>query len=145
MATGSFDILHPGHIYYLSKAKALGSRLIVVVARDSSIELFKKRKPLFNETERAELLGSLKMVDIAVLGNRISGREGIFSIIRKYRPDIIAMGYDQKPGAGRLRRWLKENGINAKVVRISCSPHKRRNKSSFIRKIIEGRSQGKLF
>lgn len=136
MAFGSFDIIHLGHILYLKKAKELGGRLIVVVARDRSIEMFKGRKPFFRESDRVKMVGSLKGVDMAVLGNKISTPEARMEIIRRYRPDVIAFGYDQKIDEGKIRRWLGENGIKAKVVRIRLHLNEKRYKSSAIRSVI---------
>ncbi|HUB92863.1 MAG TPA: adenylyltransferase/cytidyltransferase family protein [Candidatus Saccharimonadales bacterium] len=136
MAFGSFDILHPGHILYLQKAKRLGDRLIVVVARDRSIEMFKKKRPVFSERERAAMVGSLAVVDRAVLGNNLSGPEGRLKIIRKYRPDVIAFGYDQRIDQKEVGKWLKSNGIKARIVRIKSVADERRYKSSAIRRKI---------
>ncbi len=136
MAFGSFDILHPGHLLYLKESRRLGSRLVVIVARDMSIELFKKRKPTFNEKERLLLISSLKMVDEAELGNRLRGREGMFRIIKKYNPDVIALGYDQQADTGELSLWLRTNKLKAKVVRIRSRLNPKRYKSSLIRKRI---------
>ncbi|MCL5008495.1 MAG: adenylyltransferase/cytidyltransferase family protein, partial [Candidatus Marsarchaeota archaeon] len=66
MAFGSFDILHPGHIAYLNKARGLGDSLVVVVARDSSIRKIKHREPFFAENDRLRIISSLGMVDKAV-------------------------------------------------------------------------------
>jgi FAD synthetase len=138
MAFGSFDVLHPGHILYLEKARKLGKRLIVVVARDSSIAMFKKKGPVFDEKERMKIVSSLRMVDNAVLGNKLSGPEGRLRILRKYRPDVIALGYDQRINAAEIEKWLQKNGIKAKVVRIRGAAKRERYKSSLIkRKILE--------
>ncbi len=134
LAFGSFDILHPGHLLYLSEAKKLGSRLVVVVARDSSIELMKGKQPLFNEKDRLKLISSLKMVDLAVLGNRITDREARFDVIKKYRPNVIALGYDQEANAKMLSEWLHGKGIAAKVIRIKRKANPRIYKSSSIKK-----------
>ncbi len=136
MAFGSFDILHPGHLLYLKESRRLGSRLVVIVARDRSIEQFKKRKPTFSEKERLLLISSLKMVDEAVLGNRLRGREGMFRIIREYNPDVIALGYDQQADLAGLDLWIKANGLKTRVVRIRSRLDPKRYKSSLIRKRI---------
>ena len=71
MASGTFDLLHPGHGIYLQEAKNLGgynSKLYVVVARDSTVEK-RKRVPIVGENQRLELIKMLKPVDEAYLGN----------------------------------------------------------------------------
>ena len=71
MASGTFDILHPGHGLYLKKAKELGgeyAKLYVVVARDSTVKA-RKRIPIIGENQRLELIKMLKPVDEACLGN----------------------------------------------------------------------------
>jgi len=136
MAFGSFDILHPGHIHYLRKAASLGDRLIVIVARDSSIMMLKGRAPAFRERDRLKLISSLRFVDKALLGNRIRKREDLYRIIRQQRPNVIAFGYDQKANIPELKRWLARNRIRSKVVRITGALNPRLYKSSRLRRIL---------
>lgn len=130
MAFGSFDLLHPGHLLYLRRARALGDRLIVVVARDESIEMLKRRKPLLNERARLSVIRSLRMVDLAVLGNRLSNARDRYRILEKYRPSVIAFGYDQRVNEGEVKKWLMAHGIKARIVRIRVSEDPRIFKSS---------------
>jgi FAD synthetase len=113
VATGTFTILHPGHILYLKEAKKLGDELIVIVARDKMV----KRKKLNNfipEGQRLEVVRALKMVDKAILGD-----EGnIFKPIMEIRPDIIALGKDQDFDEEELKVKLVERGLSTRVVRI---------------------------
>lgn len=134
LAFGTFDLLHPGHIDYLRKARRHGSRLVVVVARDESVAKFKGRRPVLHEDERLVMVSSLRLVDKAMLGNRLSGRGDMFRVISKVRPQVIALGYDQRVDLAGLRKWLSDNGINATVVRIRSPLHKGRLKSSLMRK-----------
>jgi FAD synthetase len=114
MATGVFDLLHPGHIEYLSSAKKLGDELVVVVARDTTAERFKHR-PIVPEAQRVEMVAALKPVDRAVLGN-----EGnIFEILTDVRPDIIALGYDQVHNEAKILEECRARGLaGTKVVRL---------------------------
>jgi FAD synthetase len=114
MATGVFDLLHPGHIEYLSSAKKLGDELVVVVARDTTAERFKHR-PIVPEAQRVEMVAALKPVDRAVLGN-----EGnIFEILTDVRPDIIALGYDQVHNEAKILEECRARGLGGtKVVRL---------------------------
>ena len=137
MAFGSFDILHPGHILYLRKASWLGNLLIVVVARDESIRKLKGRNPIFNQRERLEMVGSLSFVHKAVLGNKMDRPEDRFNIIKKYRPDVIALGYDQKPSVAVMKEWLEKKGIRSEVVRITGRRDPKKFKSSIIRRKID--------
>ena len=113
MCAGTFDIIHPGHLYYLSEAKKHGDKLIVVVARDNTSEKFKGKKPVHGERERLEAVKMLKIVDEAVLGNK----DNIFDIIEKIKPDVICLGYDQKVQKQELEDELRKRNIKAEVVR----------------------------
>ena len=114
MCAGTFDTIHPGHLYYLSEAKKYGDRLVVVVSRDSNSESFKGKKPVHNEKQRLENARTLEIVDEAILG-----REGdIFNIIEEIRPDVICLGYDQKVQKQQLEDELKKRGLKAEVIRI---------------------------
>ncbi len=116
LAFGCFDILHYGHLQYLRKAKELGDRLIVVVARDVTIKKMKGREPVFGERARLDMVRGLKPVDDAAFGHEKGEKYGI---IDELRPDVIALGYDQPEDDSRLRKWLGENGMaKVKVVRI---------------------------
>ena len=129
MCAGTFDTIHPGHLFYLSEAKKHGDKLIVVVARDDTSESFKGKKPIHNEKERLEAVRTLEIVDGAVLG-----RHGdIFSIIGEIKPDVICLGYDQKIQKQQLEDELKKRGLKAEVIRIDAyMPHM--YKSSIIKK-----------
>ncbi len=114
MCAGTFDTIHPGHLYYLSEAKKHGDKLIVVVARDDTSEKFKDKKPLHNEKERLEQVRTLEIVDEAVLGKH----GNIFNIIEEIKPVVICLGYDQKVQKQELEDELKKRGIKAEVIRI---------------------------
>ena len=114
VAMGSFDILHCGHLVYLRSAKKLGNYLVVIVARNSNIRKIKGREPIFDEKARREIVGSLKMVDKAVIGHR----GDIYEILKEIRPDIIALGYDQKVNLDLLKRKLNKFGLKTRIVRI---------------------------
>ncbi|KFM19222.1 FAD synthase protein [Marine Group I thaumarchaeote SCGC RSA3] len=68
LAGGVFDIIHPGHIYTLNAAKELGDVLVVVVATDNTTVKMKKRQPLHSQEQRQELVNSLSMVDLCLIG-----------------------------------------------------------------------------
>lgn len=112
LATGTFDLLHPGHLLYLSEAKALGDELYVIVARDSTIK--HKPKPIIPEGQRLEMVQSLRIVDKALLGDE----QDMFRPLREIKPDIVALGKNQFFKETELEAQLRAHGINAKVVRV---------------------------
>lgn len=116
MATGTFDILHPGHGYYLEESKKLGgddARLIVVIARDSTVRA-KKRVPVVCEEQRLEAVKMLKHVDEAYLGHT----SDMFKIVGEIKPDIISIGPDQKFDPIKLKEELNKRNIDAEVMKI---------------------------
>ena len=132
LATGTFDILHPGHILYLSEAKALGDELYVIVARDSMIK--HKPKPVIPQDQRLATVQALRMVDKALLG---SDRD-MFEPLREIKPDIIALGRNQFFNEKELENQLRLRGIKAKVVRIqSFAECELCSSGAIIRKIID--------
>jgi FAD synthetase len=114
LATGTFDILHPGHLLYLSEAKSLGDELYVIVARDSMVK--HKPKPIVPEGQRLEMVQALRMVDKAVLGSE----KDMFEPLREIKPDIIALGENQHFNEKELEAQLTAHGIRAKVARIKA-------------------------
>ncbi len=88
---GCFDILHAGHVRYLTEAKALGDALVVGVNSDASVRRLKgEQRPIVSETERAELLLALKAVDFVCL----FGEDTPLDLIKRVRPDILVKGGD---------------------------------------------------
>ncbi|MCD6145883.1 MAG: FAD synthase [Methanosarcinales archaeon] len=112
LATGTFDILHPGHLFYLSQASALGDELYVIVARASMIK--HKPTPVLPDAHRLEMVRALRVVDHAVLGSE----RDIFEPLSEIRPDIIALGFDQCFDLRDLKAELVNRGFDAEVVRI---------------------------
>ena len=114
MATGTFDLLHMGHIYFLKEAKKLGDRLIVVVATDSTVREL-KHEPINPEQIRLNLIKEIKVVDEAYLGHE----NDMYKVVEQIKPDIIALGYDQIHDENNIKSELSKRKINAKVVRLS--------------------------
>lgn len=114
MVFGSFDILHPGHIYFLKEAKKLGNNLVVVIARDSTIKEVKGFIPKYNEKQRIEHIRDLRIADKVVLGYETDKYE----IIEEINPDIIALGYDQETFANKLKEEMAKREMNPEIVRI---------------------------
>jgi len=113
MASGVFDLIHPGHISYLRQAKSLGDHLTVVVASDATVRR-NKHEPITPEAMRAMIVGSLKPVDEAIVGSQ----GDIFETVAKVRPDIIVLGFDQTFDEKDLEAKLAEKGFEGvRVVR----------------------------
>lgn len=114
LAGGVFDIIHPGHIYTLNAAKALGDILVVVVATDNTTVKMKKRKPLHSQEQRQELVNSLKMVDLCLVGQE----DDIFKTVNLVRPQVIALGYDQIHQEKFITDGCRRINLDAKVARL---------------------------
>ena len=114
LATGTFEILHPGHLFFLKEAKKLGDELFVIVGRDVNVKK-RKRTPIIPEEQRLEMVSALKMVDKAMLGSEKDIYEPLYSV----KPDIIALGYDQAFDEEKLERELRARGFHSKVIRIN--------------------------
>jgi len=88
---GVFDLLHVGHVRYLSEARALGDALVVAINSDRTVrELKGPDRPVFNEAERAEILAALRMVDYVTIFDDVSPR----SLIAELLPDVLVKGGD---------------------------------------------------
>ena len=113
VATGTFDILHPGHLWYLEESAKLGDELFVIVARDANIR--HKPRPVIPEEQRRVMVQALKPVTHAVLGDL----EDMFRPIREIKPDIITLGCNQHFDPETLTKALEKQDILTRVVRIS--------------------------
>jgi len=114
MATGTFDILHMGHIYYLKEAKKLGDSLAVVVATDSTVRKL-KHEPINPQEIRLNIIKELKIVDEAYIGYE----DDKYEIVKEISPDIIALGFDQLLDENEIKNQLKKRAIKVKVVRLN--------------------------
>jgi len=114
LAGGVFDIIHPGHIYTLNAAKSLGDVLIVVVATDNTAVKMKKRRPLHSKEQRQELVNSLIMVDLCLIGQE----DDIFKTVNLVKPQVIALGYDQVHQEKFIIDGCKKMELDATVARL---------------------------
>jgi len=88
---GVFDILHVGHVRYLSAARALGDALVVAINSDASVRKLKGAgRPLINEDERAEILAALRSTSYVTIFDDVSPR----SLIARLLPDVLVKGGD---------------------------------------------------
>lgn len=92
---GVFDILHLGHVDYLTKAKALGDRLVVGINSDASVRRLNKgaERPIQSEVARASLIFALKPVDAVIIFDQDTPLE----IIQMFKPDVLVKGGDYDP------------------------------------------------
>lgn len=127
VCAGTFDHFHPGHIDFLRQAKSLGSELIVIVARDETVRRIKGFFPAHNEEIRRKNVQDSKLADLVILGNY---DEDILKILLQIKPDVVALGYDQR---------VNENTISSrfphlKIIRLQPY-HAEKYKSSFYRQL----------
>ncbi len=132
MAFGSFDLIHPGHLFYLDNAKKKGDRLIVIIARNQTILKRKKKPPVFDEQDRLMLVSRLDMVDLTVLGDL----KDPFKCLETYHPDILCFGYDQEVDLKSLKVYCVGKGILIPAFSRSPSYEPHKYKSSFYAKKI---------
>ena len=114
LAGGVFDIIHPGHINTLNAAKKLGDILVVVVATDKTAIKMKKREPLHSAQLRQELVSSLSMVDLCIIGDE----ENIFKTVDLVKPQIIALGYDQTHQEKFITDGCRKINLDVTVARL---------------------------
>jgi rfaE bifunctional protein nucleotidyltransferase chain/domain len=89
---GCFDILHVGHVRFLSEAKKMGDYLIVLLENDKNVKKLKgENRPVFIQKERAEMLSALGSVDMVVLLPEMENDSDYLSLIRIIKPDTIAV------------------------------------------------------
>jgi len=112
VATGTFDILHPVHLYYLEESRKLGDELWVIVARDSNVK--HKPRPVIPEEHRLAMVAALKPVDHAVLGDKTD----MFRPIEEIRPEIITIGFNQMFNEENLEEQLRARCLSPRIVRI---------------------------
>lgn len=116
MATGVFDLIHPGHISYLQQARSFGDELVVVVACDETVRR-RKHEPITPDYMRAKIVSSLKPVDSAIVGKNTGD---FYETVREVDPDIIVLGFDQTFDEKKLEEDLAAHGLGkVKVKRAS--------------------------
>lgn len=112
VATGTFDILHPGHLFYLEESRKLGDELWVIVARDINVK--HKPQPVIPEEQRLAMVAALKPVDHAILGDKTD----MFRPIEEIQPEIITIGFNQMFNEEKLEEQFRARNISSRIVRI---------------------------
>jgi FAD synthetase len=125
ICAGTFDHLHDGHLSFLRQAKSLGDELIVIVARDSTVQRIKGFRPSNDEERRRRDVAETGIPDAVVLGNLESD---ILQILEELKPEIVAVGYDQRVSEEEVSRRFP----SSRVVRLAPF-HPEKYKSSFFR------------
>ncbi len=137
IASGVFDLLHLGHVRFLEEAKKAGgpgAKLIVVIARDNTVEKTKGKKPIMSEADRLALVQSLRVVDEAVLGYETLD---IGEIVHDINPDVIALGYDQAEMESEVKAYIASHNLPVQVVRIGKFGETLDSSSKIKQKIID--------
>ena len=111
---GAYDLLHRGHLETLWAAKSLADFLVVVVARDITVNR-RKRRPIHSEEDRVIVLNELNVVDAAILGDEIDHMR----VVRRVKPDIVAIGADQHHIKQVLEEQIVDQGLpKTKITRL---------------------------
>jgi len=114
MVFGTFDGLHNGHISFLKQVKRHGNYLIAIVATDKNVLMLKKRLSLKSEKERLGDIKMYKLIDKAMLGQK----RNPYKIIKRVKPNIICLGYDQIYFIDNLSEEIKRMKLKIKIVRL---------------------------
>jgi cytidyltransferase-like protein len=114
MVFGTFDYLHAGHENLFLQAKELGEEVVAIIARDKTVRTIKGFEPDHNEKERLEALKATQWADKVILGDNKDKNK----VIKLYRPDIIALGYDQFAFTYNINKLLLDIKLDSKIVRL---------------------------
>jgi rfaE bifunctional protein nucleotidyltransferase chain/domain len=113
---GCFDILHIGHVRFLSEARGMGDCLIVLLESDKKSRKLKGRnRPVFIQSERAEMLSALRSVDLVVLLPMMEDDTDYLNLVKKIKPGIIAVT-ENDPNIEKKRRQAEEAGGELKII-----------------------------
>lgn len=110
---GVFDLLHVGHVRYLTQARALGDALVVAINNDRTVrELKGPDRPVFDQAERAEILAALRVVDYVTIFDDVSPR----SLIAELLPDVLVKGGDY--GLDQIHGREEVEAAGGKVISL---------------------------
>ncbi|KKP61078.1 MAG: Glycerol-3-phosphate cytidyltransferase TagD [Candidatus Roizmanbacteria bacterium GW2011_GWA2_34_18] len=112
---GCFDLIHFGHLKFLEKAKEQGDFLIVALESDEFIKKYKKKQPVHQQSERAEILSNLNMVDLIVCLPLLKTNKEYFDLVKKISPSVIAVTVGDKQIENKKKQAL---GIGAEVKEV---------------------------
>ncbi|MFX1288486.1 MAG: adenylyltransferase/cytidyltransferase family protein [Promethearchaeota archaeon] len=113
LIAGTFDLLHPGHIYLINEAAKLGD-VYVIVATDKNRKLYSGETPIIPENQRLEVIKNVKNVKDARLGR---SDNDTLKTVKEINPDIILLGPDQKYDQETLKHGLEEKGLKKIIIK----------------------------
>jgi FAD synthetase len=113
---GCFDILHIGHVRFLSEARRMGDYLIVLLESDKKVKDLKgENRPVFIQSERAEMLSSLRSVDLVVVLPMMEDDRDYSNLVKTIKPNVIAVT-ENDPRIEKKRRQAEEAGGELKII-----------------------------
>jgi FAD synthetase len=110
----TFDLIHPGHIYYLSESKKHWDILITIVWLDKTVKKVKWKYPMNNEITRLNNIKNLALSDYVQLWNN----KNPYKVLLDFKPDIICFWYDQISFTNWVEEFIKKNELNTKIIII---------------------------
>jgi rfaE bifunctional protein nucleotidyltransferase chain/domain len=118
LTNGCFDLLHVGHVRYLSQAKAWGKSLVVGINSDRSVQGLKgKHRPIVPQDQRAEIIDSLKWVDGVVIFAEATADK----LLETLQPDIYVKGGDYRPDTLPEMKTLNKLSIRLQLIPVETS------------------------
>lgn len=142
LVAGTFDLIHPGHIYLFNEAAKVGD-VYVIVATDNNRELYSGERPIIPEQQRLEVVKNIKNVKEARLGR---SDNDTLKTVEEINPDIILLGPDQKYDLNTLKEGLKRKGldhIEVKRMKSYYDKYALHSSSLIKRKIIKTYKENK--
>ena len=142
LIAGTFDLIHPGHIYLINEAAKLGN-VYIIVATDKNRKIYSGISPIIPQEQRLEVIRSIKNVKEARLGR---SDNDTLKTVEEINPDIILLGPDQKYSIDLLLKGLKARNLNhIEVKRLQTYYDKYELSSSSLikQKIIERYKENK--
>ncbi|MFH2063229.1 MAG: adenylyltransferase/cytidyltransferase family protein [bacterium] len=130
---GVFDLLHPGHVFFLEQARSHGERLVVIVTRDERALEGKGRRPVFSLEERLKLVGSLQAVDLAEAGDR----PGEWTAILRHKPNVICIGHDQTADHPKIRQQIESITPKPQILRLPTYGDGELSSSAIRRRLLD--------
>jgi len=116
LAGGCFDILHIGHVRFLSEAKKMGNYLVVLLENDKKVKKLKgENRPIFAQELRAEMISALNCVDLVVLLPMMGNDRDYLNLVTKIKPDIIAVT-ENDPHIEKKKRQAETVGGELRLI-----------------------------
>jgi len=131
---GCFDLMHPGHVRLLSRARRLGDALAVALNSDKSVRRLKgPQRPILKQKERAEILAALECVDFVVIFPEPTPQQ----IIRAVKPKVLVKGGDWSPSSIVGRDTVEGYGGEVRVIPLQRGF----STTAILRRILSGQGR----